>query len=51
MQQPKPDTYGDGLPSATADQCPVRTLPTAAQPVTAAELARQLKRLALGGAA
>jgi len=49
MQQPKPDTYGDGLPSATADQCPIRSLPTAAQPVTAAELARQLKRLALGG--
>jgi hypothetical protein len=40
MQQPKPDSYGDGLPSATADQCPIRSLPTAAQPVTAAEIGR-----------
>ena len=47
--QPKPDHFGDGLPSANADQCPISSLPTQAPPVTAAELARQLKAQALRG--
>ena len=47
--QPKPDHFGDGLPTANADVCPVRTLPTAAKPMTSAELARQLKAQALRG--
>ena len=49
MQPSKPDNYGDGLPTASADVCPVRTLPTAAKPMTSAELARQLKAQALQG--
>ena len=50
--QPKPNNWGDGLPTAGADQCPSRNLPTAAQtpaPTAAAELARQLKAKALRG--
>lgn len=48
MQPSKPDCFGDGLPTANADVCPVRTLPTAAKPITSTELARKLKEQALG---